>query len=505
LQVICPVILLRWSSPTFRPPERNGTAAKTTIAKEVSTLVNNFTAIEMTVTNPAPTSGGDDAEDIASAKANAPGIFKSRGVATTKSDYESISGSYADPRYGRVAAAQAYVSRGAATDLVLQGSINTIANAVIAPVAPVAAAVTDGNSRLTTIGLETTAIKTFSDGIQVYANNIQTAATAVIANDRYVKNQSQEVVNSQNTILALTGATGTGGTARTFINSLAAGGSTQLSAADKITLLAYLDSVGATVNSTITTANQITTYSSATITGAGSINDTAALIGTTATRSLNTSMLKFTDDAVALIDTSKTALSSDLATINTQTSGAYTAVGAALIDIATHYSLILSDAAKTNLVIVPILSVDPSGFYQAPPSGLVESLQSYLDTIKEATQTVAVVSGGSFLLPAVITLRLGIAPDADRSTATIQQEASNLVDGLLKRRKAAAPLFVSDFDAVSDISGVDFFNVSIEGYLASDSTTVMTDRSDVDGNLIPGDGYTVTKGTTTINTEISDL
>jgi hypothetical protein len=76
----------------------------------VSPLVVSFTSIRLTVTNPARPSGADDAESIESVKANAPRFFKTRGVAVTREDYETLAGAYKDPLAGAVAAAGALAS-----------------------------------------------------------------------------------------------------------------------------------------------------------------------------------------------------------------------------------------------------------------------------------------------------------------------------------------------------------------------------------------------------------
>lgn len=110
-----------------------GQIANGTITDVVNPLVVSFTTIALNVTNPLAPEGGDDPEAIAKVKVLAGKVFKSRQVAVTRSDYQALSGAFADPLYGRVAAAQAISSRSAAQDIFLQNTISDI-KSLIAPV-----------------------------------------------------------------------------------------------------------------------------------------------------------------------------------------------------------------------------------------------------------------------------------------------------------------------------------------------------------------------------------
>jgi hypothetical protein len=110
-----------------------GQISNGTITDVVNPLVVNFTTIALNITNPLAPEGGDDPEAIAKVKVLAGRVFKSRQVAVTRSDYQALSGAFADPLYGRVAAAQAISSRSASQDIFLQNCIADI-KSLIAPV-----------------------------------------------------------------------------------------------------------------------------------------------------------------------------------------------------------------------------------------------------------------------------------------------------------------------------------------------------------------------------------
>lgn len=116
-----------------------GQIAAGSITEPVTPLVVSFTAIDLVVNNDLAPEGGDDPEAIAKVRVLAGRVFKSRQVAVTRGDYQALSNAFADPLYGRVAAAQAISSRSAAQDIFLQNTITDIKNLI----APVKVAVND--------------------------------------------------------------------------------------------------------------------------------------------------------------------------------------------------------------------------------------------------------------------------------------------------------------------------------------------------------------------------
>lgn len=125
-----------------------GQIAAGSIVEAVTPLVVGFTTISLSITNPEPPEGGDDPEAIAKVRVLAGRVFKSRQVAVTRGDYQALAGAFADPLYGRVAAAQAISSRSAQQDVFLQNSIAEIQN-LIDPVKENVNALTVDSSKLT--------------------------------------------------------------------------------------------------------------------------------------------------------------------------------------------------------------------------------------------------------------------------------------------------------------------------------------------------------------------
>ena len=183
----------------------------------------------------------------------------------------------------------------------------------------------------------------------------------------------------------------------------------------------------------------------------------------------------------------------DLVVVPIDTTGTVTvSVGAELDDIYDHVDKMLADDCKVNLVTVPILTRNASGFYAGPSLGLQQSLQAYLDARKEVTQTVKVTSGVNSLVSAIITARVSVLPGFAESV--VKATVATVLDGVLRDRQFGASLYVSELsDAVSTaVDGLAFLNITINGY--RDVLGVFqTDKLDADGNLIVANSEVVTK------------
>jgi hypothetical protein len=151
------------------------------------------------------------------------------------------------------------------------------------------------------------------------------------------------------------------------------------------------------------------------------------------------------------------------------------------------------------LVQVPILTRDVDGFLQEPSIALQRSLERYLESRKEVTQVVEVMSGGNFLVSADITIVLGILDTYVQ--ATVLSNARTAVDTLLKVRAFGRSLRLSDLYTIlvpdrdtgrGGIEGVDFGVIRIIG----DALFI-----NADGNLIVTDQQVITKGTVTFTAQ----
>jgi hypothetical protein len=123
-------------------------------------------------------------------------------------------------------------------------------------------------------------------------------------------------------------------------------------------------------------------------------------------------------------------------------------------------------------------------------------LQTYLDGIKEVTQTVEVIDGSAVLVPAEIEVKLKVGEGYVPAEVISVVEATIL--GLLKGRDFDEPLYLSAlYDAVVESSGgVAYANVEIVG------PTLVPPVIDSDGNLVPAPNQIISYGSLTI-TEVT--
>jgi hypothetical protein len=519
-----------------------GQVAKETITEPVTPLVVLFQQIPLTINNAEGSVGGDNRETLASAKSFAPKVFKSRNVAVTSEDYFALAGSFADPLFGRVAVAKAISTRSSGADVTVQNFL-----------ADIQTGVTDLNEELTT---RTAAINTILgdpddvdetlvtkyDLFSILAflrpiaaeidgglSSIDVERVTILTEGRAVKNKAVEVqVDATDIQDAYTAAVGAQVNLQATIDGITTVAADQLSAPTRASINADLSTISDQLSLISAEAALIQTAAGTDIrvsaenilTAVGEINRVMETVG--GEDSVGGPALKFANwdlfktqtllldqdfagdpedpadadnitfhgilDQVELIDTANTTF---VSTVNTATAG-----------INEHLDKVLADDCKANLVTVPILTRDAGGFYTAPSTGLISSLQDFLDERKEVTQTVVVASGANFLVSAVISARVGV--NAGFSEIVVRTTVESVIEGVLRDRDFGAGLFISELtDAVLGVAGVGFVNVTIEGHI--DSTAVvpatLETKLDASGNLIIEESEVITRGTTTVTTE----
>jgi hypothetical protein len=179
---------------------KEGLVSASTITETVTPLIVNFEEVQMTIDNPRGASGADDPENLVHAKIFAGQVFKSRFVAVTRSDYEALAGSYADPLFGRIAVAQALSSRSAASDLKLQTLLNDV-RASISPTEPgVTAATVAIDASLDAIDALLTSQEATLGDIATSMVTIDGLQDTGITSGRTVKNLSLEIGNDASDI-----------------------------------------------------------------------------------------------------------------------------------------------------------------------------------------------------------------------------------------------------------------------------------------------------------------
>jgi hypothetical protein len=220
-----------------------------------------------------------------------------------------------------------------------------------------------------------------------------------------------------------------------------------------------------------------------------------------------------------IVNTTPLTIMSDIEEVQASIQDQNAIIDGATQDLYNHVDAILAADCQSNLITVPILSTDSSGFYAPPSNGLINALENYLEARNEVTQTVQVVSGSESLVYAVIGVRVGYTQGYSKSV--ILSAVGQAVDSVLKGRSFGQSLYDSElWEAVDAIQGVSFTNISIYGNLASiyDATSVsnaisaaplgsvpvwspgsvVTTLLDPSGNLILNSGQVITKGVTVV-------
>jgi hypothetical protein len=472
---------------------KEGIVNKDTIQDVVNPLVVAFDNVTLNVNNPVGSSGGDDPEDLVHAKIFAGQVYKSRQVAVTRNDYEALAGSFANPLFGRVAVAQAVSSRSADTDLLLKSLLSDV-SAVIDPIKPaVDAAVANSITILDAVDLLLANMATTLTTIASTVTDIDTDTDSIVVSARANKNLSIEIDASTSSIQ--TNATN----GKAAIDAIPVGPDA-LTAPTKDALKEYFTLIESQNASIGGSAGTIELDAGDILAKAGSIVDNVALIGLTISDTDSLLLSAETDRAAISVQLGATGVRAELDTISAAVLVLDAGVDTSLDAIFTHVDKILAADCKANLVSVPILTRDAGGFYAAPSLSLIAALQEYLDARKEVTQTVEVLSGVDFLIPAVVLARVGVRSGFSESVTA--SEVDTAISGILRDRRFGVSLYESDIhDAILLVPGVSFANVDIQGYVDPVTSTLSAVRSDVDGNLIILTSEVITKGTVTITTE----
>lgn len=462
-----------------------GQAPAGTIQEETTPLIVAFTEIPLTINNPEAAVGGDDRETLASAKAFAPKVWKSRKVAVTGEDYEALAGSYADPLFGRVAVAKAISSRSAGGDLTVQNYLADIQAAIQTLNAALLSSTTSITASLDDIDAAVTAIAGALVDSASATSTITSEVTSARSSIRTVKDNTAEItvsvdtIRSENTDLANEilsyGPAGTGDLNATQAGSLI-NKSGRISV-EGVNLGVYSAAAESAADAALSDLNAIDDE----VTTLGEIGTDVLTQGTE-------------------ISTESGSIRTQNDSIDTENAVLVTAADVAYDGIDEHLDKVLAADCKSNLVTVPILVRDSGGFYTAPSTGLIDSLQSYLDGKKEVTQSVAVTSGENFLISAVVSARVGVLTGFSEAVVKTAVEAA--ISGVLRDRAFGDNLYESDLDdVVLEVDGVDFVNTRILGHLDLDGTTVLITHLDSDGNLIVSDSEVISRGSITITTE----
>lgn len=480
-----------------------GRVAKDSITAPVTPLVVAFQTITLTLNNPAGSTAGDDPEALEEAKDKAPQTWKARQVAVTQPDYEALGSSFADPLAGRVAVAQAFCVRSADNDLTLQSALDLIRSTTQLPVAPVGSAVSQIRTALDTIRTELANLDTLLTGLGATNTGLDANLSTLITTARQIEAAASGLGATSSSIAGASAA------AKAMLGTFALALVDQIRQTTLDSLNSQMDTITAGAAVVTTAAGQVGSGVSSELSTLGTARTAlrgAGLDTVTAGTSLYAAeqARSTIETQVGVLTPTPTGIYANVEVVDTWivdgATNMYNGIDAACVAVFDHVDQILAADCKSNLVQVPILARDAGGFYAAPSSSLIQALQSYLDGRKEVTQVVEVVSGEESLVPAVISIRLGVKTGF--SLSLLQTAALAAVDGILRGRKFGQSLYIApDFDRIGQIEGAAFVNVRLLGYYDTDGVTVLADLLDASGNLIVPRSRVVTKGLVTVSTE----
>ena len=481
---------------------KNGrVTAAGTLTEPVVPLTVMLQSIPLTLTNPASSEAGDDPESIEEAKINAPLAWKTRGVAVTQGDYVAIGSSFADSVAGRVAVAQAFSTRSADQDLTLLAALRTIRTQAIAPVQPTVVAVSSLRAHLAAVLSGLTAVSAQISEILNRTAGIDTELTSILSSARSIEGAAGGLSATASSLQASVASV------KSAVMALpVSAGAQNINQATRDALVVLLDGLTGSAGTIGSAAGQVTASAASQITSVGTARTADRAVGLDTTTP-GTSLYALEQTRLAIEAqvgsvSPATAAYQDVlaieAAVVTPSSNSYTVIDLACSQIFDHVDAFLASDCKANLVTVPVLARDAGGFYVAPSTTLLQALAAKLEACKELTQTIAVVSGAEFLVPAVISLRIGVLPGY--SLSLLQSVGSTLVEGVLRGRRFRQSLYLSDFPRFRDLQGVAFANLTIDGHYDL-SGALLTTLLDESGNLVIGDSQVITKGRITVTTE----
>lgn len=416
----------------------SGNVKADTITTSLDILTVLGSAVAFTVTNVLPARSGRNGEDVDHAKRVAPFAFAARGGAVTLTDYQAQANGYVDPLNGAVAKAYAMTPREAYDDIVFNNHEDTIRAYIAAFEAAVDVAVAAFVVDIAAINSGLTDIETACTTMDGLRTALLGNVTAVLAN----------LLSAKSTILGNEGNYSTLGTAYTNFGTelanLLAWAVGALAPADYTTLTGYTTAMNEDVQ---------TMKSSADAMHSGDLTVKSAIESAEVQANAAQPVLVDTTGALAVELIAQQSEIATLAAPIADITAQGTAMDAAATTLEANVDPILTamqarvgelfdNSCRSNLVQVPILSVDTDGEYIAPPSGLMASLQVFLDTKKEVTQLVEVIDGSIGLLPTDISVSVKVDP------AYVGDEVTSAIDatvrGLMRGRDYAAPLYISD-------------------------------------------------------------
>ena len=452
-----------------------------TITTSLDTLTIGGVAVPFTVDNAIPARSGRDAETVDHARRIAPYAFAARGGAITLTDYQAQANGYVDPLNGAVDKAYAYTPRAALTDIVFNTYVDHVGTTLVDGfLASIAGAQAAWAADLVAISADVMAI----DAARGSMETVRAAALAATA-------AIQGTCDTANGLLLVNDgsyvALGSAYTAHTGASaSLLAYLATVLSAPELAAATVFIDAMDAGAD-TMKAAADAMVANDATARAAvtGVIQTQANALALIVADTMGTWEVQLLAQAasVAAIATPIADITAQIAIVDGLATTLSADVWVDLHSMEARIGELFDASCRANLVQVPILSVDANGDYIQPPSGLIASVQAYLDGLKEVTQTVEVIDGSLGLLPTDIAITVHVGEGYVGAEVVSAIDAT--VRGIMRGREYAAPLYLSDlYRYVRACSaGVGYCSITINGATS---------------NVIPGATQILVMGTLSI-------
>lgn len=515
-----------------------GRITSQSIGDPVVGLVAQFQDITVTVSQPLPSVGGDDPEDIRSITVNAPKFQRVQDRAITKDDYDYLSN-----QYDNVAKADAQIVRGISGDYQTLFLLDSISSEVLQTTTGAYAAlqpkvqqinldvdgivssvalysqdlIFDLNPIVQSISGQVTAIETDTNAEILSAKTSADSAYATVESKLFdIDKESLTLIDE---VTAAFDAKNTSiESYLTSISGAATGTSGATTIAANITLIrSKLTDMRSTLEATATTSygvidgltNDVGTNVDLIMDEITSLSGDISAATAGERESIGISLGQIIDTVSGSSTGFYGMVSGYLADIDTQvsgintlfyesTSGLYLSVTADIEALYAHLDEHLGDSCKANLVQVKVLGKDSNRKYVAPLQSTLDDLKAYLEARKDIVHTVSCVPGTDDVFDVDINIQVKVNENAiEDDVLAAVRDALSKSDlqpfGILVEREFNRPLYIWEIDgAIRDrveTGEVDYLNIEITG---------PAEYIDAAGNLISPAGSVLQSGTITV-------
>jgi len=166
--------------------------------------------------------------------------------------------------------------------------------------------------------------------------------------------------------------------------------------------------------------------------------------------------------------------------------------------LSSYLDRILSSNCEANVVVAQILAADSLGRYVVAPVGLVNGLDTFLNSISESTVNAVVVDGSVNLLSVDLYVEVGVISTyiSESLRTQVQDNVRTAVQSLLIGRDFGVSLRIGDiYQTVEAIDGVDYSHTRVT-VKTNEGIDVSLTRLDQFGDLTVQDYEVITMGAT---------